>query len=1076
METKYQPVASYQSPFSSLNLDSYFEPDTQVTVYSQNRTIDDLIKSGQLSTARELFDEMPMCDVVTYNLLISGYGKFGIPKQALYLYREMVSLGMRENPSTFSSVLSICGNAGFCTEGTQAHCRVVKLGYSSNLFIGSSLVGLYIPMGFDELALMLFYSLPERNLAGWNLVLRGFCELGRFDQVLGLYNQMKSDGVEANGLSFSYLIRGCCNDRFLNEGKELHCHVIKSGWLDSNIFVANALVDFYAACDSLDDAEKSFEAIPLGDVLSWNSMVSLYTNNGLIFDALKLFHMMQQWGKRPSIRSFVGLLNLSSMRADILLGQQIHCCVLKTGFQNGSSYVQSALIDMYGKCKDIESSVLVYESSPEKTIDCCNPLMTSLLHCGLIEDVVEMFGLMVDQGIGLDEVTVSTTLKALSVSSLASLACYSVVHGCAIKSGLESDNAVSCSLIDAYSKSGHVELSRKVFDHVRSPNVICFTSIIKGYARNGLGRECLEMLEQMTLRDLKPDKVTFLCVLTGCSHAGLVEEGRFIFDSMKTLHGISPGREHFSCMVDLLGRAGLFNEAQELLEQSPGKHDCVMWSSLLRSCRVHKNESVGRRAAEMLLQLDPQDFAVYLQISNFYSEIGEFEASSQVREIAMARKMTREIGISLLENRQSQNRQSQAMDKLFILSFFGFLIVAHGVAGNMEYDNIGLHEELESFDIEEEYEVELPDTSSWTTSERGSKVLVNVDSFGAVGDGISDDTQAFVSAWEKACNTTKSVFFVPQGRRYLVNATKFKGPCADKLVIQIDGTIVAPDEPSNWDPNLSRLWLDFSKLNGALTIDSCSAVKVQGLTIQNSQQMHFVISKSDSVRISGVLVSAPGDSPNTDGIHITQSTNLQYQDEENLLWTWTWNQDNSTGIVTKVVVDTAFLRETTNGLRIKTWQGGNGYVRGVRYENVQMDNVANPIIIDQFYCDSPKSCQNQTENVKISQIMYRNISGTTKSEKAMKFACSDTVPCSNIVLTNVNLEKEDGTVETYCNSAEGFGYGIVHPSADCLSSHDDKDYGDIGEIETDQDYPVIGKSEVGEPHQSASEDIVHTEL
>ncbi|XP_044494580.1 probable polygalacturonase At1g80170 [Mangifera indica] len=439
------------------------------------------------------------------------------------------------------------------------------------------------------------------------------------------------------------------------------------------------------------------------------------------------------------------------------------------------------------------------------------------------------------------------------------------------------------------------------------------------------------------------------------------------------------------------------------------------------------------------------------------------------------------------------------MDKFFMVSIFGLLIAVHAAAGNMVLDTLSVLGELENLDIEEDDQVELFDMPSMT-SNRGCKVLVNVDSFGAVGDGVADDTQAFKNAWNTACSTPKSVFLVPSGRRYLVNATRFQGPCAERLVIQIDGTIVAPDEPKNWDVNLPRLWLDFSKLEGvlfqgsgvidgsgskwwaasckknhsnpcrgaptALTIDSSSAVRVKGLTIQNSQQMNFVISRSQSVSISEVLVSAPGDSPNTDGIHITGSTNVVLQDCKigtgddcisivngssaikmkriycgpgHGVSIGSLGKDNSTGIVTKVVLDTAFLRETMNGLRIKTWQGGSGYVRGVLFENVRMEDVANPIIIDQFYCDSPKTCQNQTSAVKISEIMYQNITGTTKSSEAMKFACSDSVPCSNIVLSNINLENKDGTVETYCNSAQGFGYGFVHPSADCLSSQDNKD-------------------------------------
>ncbi|KAJ6293455.1 hypothetical protein OIU78_025435 [Salix suchowensis] len=421
------------------------------------------------------------------------------------------------------------------------------------------------------------------------------------------------------------------------------------------------------------------------------------------------------------------------------------------------------------------------------------------------------------------------------------------------------------------------------------------------------------------------------------------------------------------------------------------------------------------------------------------------------------------------------------MDKLFIIALLGLLILVNGAAENLVYNRFAMLEELESFEIDEEDDVGLFDIPSWT-SERGGKVLVNVDSFGAVGDGISDDTQAFVKAWGTACAVPKSVFLVPSGGRYLVNATRFKGPCADNLIIQIDGTIVAPDEPKNWDPNLARLWLDFTKLNGvlfqgngvidgsgskwwassckrnktnpcreaptALTIDSSSAVKVKG------DDCISIVNGSSAIKMKGIYCG-PGH-----GISIGSL-----------------GKDNSTGIVTKVVLDTAVIRETTNGVRIKTWQGGNGYVRGIRFENVRMDNVDNPIIIDQFYCDSPKSCRNQTSAVKVSQIMYRNISGTTKSAKAMKFSCSDTVPCSTIVLSNVNLEKEDGTVETYCNSAEGFGYGIVHPSADCLTSHE-KDYNYLDQTGVSQDHSLNEEAEEMVELADSNDDRIvdHTEL
>ncbi|GAB2220480.1 hypothetical protein Drorol1_Dr00008133 [Drosera rotundifolia] len=433
------------------------------------------------------------------------------------------------------------------------------------------------------------------------------------------------------------------------------------------------------------------------------------------------------------------------------------------------------------------------------------------------------------------------------------------------------------------------------------------------------------------------------------------------------------------------------------------------------------------------------------------------------------------------------------MDSSFFVFYLCLLMTVLGLADHGLLDEADALRDLGGFNVHEAADIDMLEERTWS----GSQVIVSVDSFGAIGDGISDDTQAFVNAWAQACSIPKAIFLVPPGRTYLVNATRFKGPCSKNLIIEIDGTIVAPDNPKDWNPKFSRLWLDFYNLTGVLfrgigviegsgskwwaasckknktnpckaapsafTIEKSSAIRVKGLMIQNSQQMHLVISQCDSVRVSDVLISAPGDSPNTDGIHISDSTNVVLQNckigtgddcisivnaSTNIkmksiycgpghgISIGSLGKDNSSAVVTKVVLDGAYLKNTTNGLRIKTWQGGSGYVKAVQFENVRMQDVANPIIVDQFYCDSPIACQNQTSAVQISEIVYKNISGTTISEDAMKFACSDTVPCSDIVLHNVNLIGDNGgSVETFCNSVTGFEIGIVRPAADCLSSN-----------------------------------------
>ncbi|XP_042035424.1 probable polygalacturonase At1g80170 isoform X3 [Salvia splendens] len=247
------------------------------------------------------------------------------------------------------------------------------------------------------------------------------------------------------------------------------------------------------------------------------------------------------------------------------------------------------------------------------------------------------------------------------------------------------------------------------------------------------------------------------------------------------------------------------------------------------------------------------------------------------------------------------------MDTLHLLCFIIFLalplrLTSKQYSGGFNEDYDGPFEVQET-DEEDEFD-EFLNLPNWESGGR-KKDVSNVEAFGAIGDGVSDDTKAFVGAWEKACSKRgNSIFLVPKGKRYLVSANKFKGPCAGQLVIQIDGTIVAPDDPKIWDPDHPRMWLGYYNLSNvffqgkgaidgsgskwwaasckrnksnALTIDSSSRVRVRDLTVKNGQQMHFTIAWSETVRVSGVTVLAPGNSPNTDGIHVTSSKNVVLQ-------------------------------------------------------------------------------------------------------------------------------------------------------------------------------------------------------
>ncbi|KAH9624322.1 hypothetical protein KSS87_005236 [Heliosperma pusillum] len=249
----------------------------------------------------------------------------------------------------------------------------------------------------------------------------------------------------------------------------------------------------------------------------------------------------------------------------------------------------------------------------------------------------------------------------------------------------------------------------------------------------------------------------------------------------------------------------------------------------------------------------------------------------------------------------------------------------------------------------------------------------------------------------------------------------------------------------------------------ALTLLTSSDIRFRDITIRNSQQIHFAISHSNSVRVTNAVITAPGNSPNTDGIHITGSTNVIlkkcsiatgddcisivsgssnikmksiYCGPGHGISVGSLGKNNATDFIHDIVLNGAFIRNTTNGLRIKSWQGGSGYAKAIKFENVIMEDVQNPIIIDQFYCDSFTPCANQTRAVQISDISYLNIFGTTTSNFATKFACSDTIPCKNILMANIVLVKKNGTAQTFCNSANGFASGFMDPPADCLTCSD----------------------------------------
>ncbi|KEH24801.1 polygalacturonase At1g48100 isoform X2 [Medicago truncatula] len=351
---------------------------------------------------------------------------------------------------------------------------------------------------------------------------------------------------------------------------------------------------------------------------------------------------------------------------------------------------------------------------------------------------------------------------------------------------------------------------------------------------------------------------------------------------------------------------------------------------------------------------------------------------------------------------------------------------------------------------------------SWRKLKATSSTF-NVLDFGAKGDGHSDDTKAFEDAWAAACKMEASTMVVPSGSVFLVKPISFSGPnCEPNIVFQLDGKIIAPTSPSAWGSGTLQ-WLEFTKLNKitikgkgvidgqgsvwwndseklpktkptALRFYGSDGVSVSGITIQNSQQTHLKFDSCTNVQVFDITTSSPGDSPNTDGIHLQNSQDVVISGSTlscgHGISIGSLGKENTKACVSNVTVRDVTLQNTLTGVRIKTWQGGSGSVQNIMFSNIQVSDVKTPIMIDQFYCDGGK-CRNVTSAVAVSSIHYTNVHGTYTKEP-IYFACSDSLPCKGITLDTIKLESSQNSNVPFCWKAYGELKTEIVPPVDCL--------------------------------------------
>lgn len=370
---------------------------------------------------------------------------------------------------------------------------------------------------------------------------------------------------------------------------------------------------------------------------------------------------------REAVDAIVLSRAISSCRPtqDLCGGFQFHCLAVKTGFF-GNSYVGSCLIALYGRCSELDSARKVLDEIPVKNVVSWTALISGYAQEWRVDACLLLYSSMKSSGPKPNDLTFVGLLAACMGSG--ALAQGRSVHCQTVAAGFDSHTHVNNSLISMYCKCGEIEDALKIFREMATRDIISWNSMIAGHAHFGQAAQAIELLEEMKRRSVKPDRITFLGILSSCRHAGLLELGRHYFDSMAR-HGVEPELGHYSCIVDLLGRSRKVEEARSFIERMPMRPNAVIWGSLLSSCRVHRSVWIGIEAAESRLLLDPRCAATHVQLANLYAGVGYWDEAARVRKMMKDRGLRTCPGYSWIEisNKVHRFRAEEVSDEGLVL-------------------------------------------------------------------------------------------------------------------------------------------------------------------------------------------------------------------------------------------------------------------------------------------------------------------------------------------------------------------------------------------------------------------------
>ncbi|XP_057860360.2 pentatricopeptide repeat-containing protein At3g12770 [Cryptomeria japonica] len=543
--------------------------------------------------------------------------------------------------ATYASLAEECTNI---TSLNQLNALIHVSGLGQNVSLGTKLVHMYARYSSMDNGRQVFDKMQKRDAFLWNSILRGYAWNGPYEEALSLYSQMQHAGIWADNYTYAFVLKASAGLSSLKVGRKIHCQIIRSGF-ESHVFVRTSLVDMYSKSSSIDDARQVFDEVPLRNVVSWNAMIAGYSRNGHAKEALALFYQMRWEHVVADSVTMVNVLPACAELRDLKQGKCMHDFVLRNGFDL-DPFVGNSLIDMYAKCGSLEIACQLFDKMLWKDVVSWTAMIAGYAQNGCARKALQLFHQMLQENVTPDSIAIASVISACT--HLGALEHGKWIHDYISKFFFKLDVFVTNSLIDMYARCGNLEVARQLFNKMPEKDLISWNIMLAGYGLHGLGKQTLELFAQMQDIGVEPNNITFVHILSACSHAGLVSEGWQYYDCMTQIYQIEPNMEHYSCMVDLLGRSGHLDEAERFIETMPVKPDADVWGALLGACRIHKCIELGERAAEHLFILEPTYPGYYVLLSNMYAEVGLWDKVTKVQRMMKEKSLKKTPACSII--------------------------------------------------------------------------------------------------------------------------------------------------------------------------------------------------------------------------------------------------------------------------------------------------------------------------------------------------------------------------------------------------------------------------------------------